>query len=39
VFSAWSVPSYKKEKEDRFELVEFRDASLPGYMPGVEELN
>jgi hypothetical protein len=32
VFSLRFVPrGYKKDSEDRFKLVEFRDASLPGY--------
>jgi hypothetical protein len=32
VLSAWSMPRrYRKDKEYRFQLVEFRDSSLPGY--------
>jgi hypothetical protein len=34
VFSSWSVlRGYEKDKDD-FELVEFQDASLPGYELG-----
>jgi hypothetical protein len=39
VFSAWSVQSGYKEEFSWEELVEFRDASLPGYELGAEELN
>jgi hypothetical protein len=31
VFSAWSVQSGYKEELSREEIVEFRDASLPGH--------
>jgi hypothetical protein len=38
-FSAWSVQSDYKEEFNLEETVESRDASLPGYDLGQEELN
>jgi hypothetical protein len=34
LFSVWSVQSGYKEEFNWEELVEFRDATLPGYEPG-----